>query len=35
MAKDESVIRSQDYFTTLQLIANNRMGEQLVWDFVR
>ena len=27
--------RSQDYFTALELMANNRLGEQLIWDFVR
>lgn len=35
IAKDETVIRSQDYFTVLQNIAANKLGEQLVWDFVR
>ncbi len=35
ISKDESVVRSQDYFTALELMADNRLGEQLVWDFVR
>ncbi|XP_034256819.1 glutamyl aminopeptidase-like isoform X2 [Thrips palmi] len=35
IAKDESIIRSQDYFTVLGYIANNPKGEQLVWDFYR
>lgn len=35
LAKDESIIRSQDYFTVLQNIASNKNGEQLVWNFVR
>lgn len=35
IAMDESIIRSQDYFTVLAYIANNPKGEQLVWDFYR
>ncbi|XP_052129987.1 glutamyl aminopeptidase [Frankliniella occidentalis] len=35
IAKDESVIRSQDYFTVLSYIAENPKGVQLVWDFYR
>lgn len=35
LAKDESIIRSQDYFTVLRNIADNKYGEQIVWDFVR
>lgn len=34
-AEDESNIRSQDYFTALQQIAANRIGEPIVWDYVR
>lgn len=35
IAKDESIIRSQDYFTVLSYISMNPKGEQLVWDFYR
>lgn len=35
LAEDESNIRSQDYFTALQQIAANRIGESIVWDYVR
>jgi len=32
---DASVFRSQDYFTLLTFVSWNRVGEPLVWDFVR
>ncbi|RZC34917.1 glutamyl aminopeptidase [Asbolus verrucosus] len=35
LAKDETYIRSQDYFTLLQYIASNPIGTPLVWDYVR
>ena len=35
MSKDESVIRSQDFFTLLTYVSWNRVGEPLVWDFLR
>ena len=35
VARNSSVIRSQDYFTLLTYIAWNRVGEPIVWDFVR
>lgn len=35
LAWDENNVRGQDYFTCLQQIAGNRVGEALVWDYVR
>lgn len=35
LAKDESIIRSQDYFSVLYYICANPKGVQLVWDFYR
>ena len=35
IAKNESVVRSQDYFDTLIAISNNPVGAPIVWDFVR
>jgi len=35
LAKDETIIRSQDYFTLLTYMSWNKIGEPLVWDFVR
>ena len=35
LGKNESIIRQQDYFSMLSSVANNRLGEQLVWDFYR
>lgn len=35
MAWDEKNVRQQDYFTCLANIAANRVGEPLVWDYVR
>ena len=35
LGKDESVIREQDFWSLLGYIANNRLGEQPVWDFYR
>lgn len=34
-AKDESNVRSQDYFTVLTYIARNPVGRGLVWDWIR
>ncbi|CAH1127177.1 unnamed protein product [Ceutorhynchus assimilis] len=35
LAKNESVVRGQDYFTVLAYISSNPVGTDLVWDFVR
>ena len=35
MAWNESYVRGQDYFTCLRYISNNRIGQSLVWDYVR
>lgn len=35
IAKNESIVRSQDYFNVLQTISTNPVGTDLVWDFVR
>ncbi|XP_066157252.1 glutamyl aminopeptidase-like isoform X3 [Euwallacea fornicatus] len=35
LAKDESIVRGQDYFTVLGYISANPTGTDLVWDFVR
>lgn len=35
LAWNESYVRGQDYFNCLQYIAQNRVGEPLVWDYVR
>jgi len=35
LAKNESYIRSQDYFTVLGYIAGSRVGSSIVWDWVR
>lgn len=35
LAWNESYVRGQDYFTCLQYIAQNRVGQPLVWDYVR
>lgn len=35
MAWDENNVRGQDYFTCMQGIASNRVGEAVVWDYVR
>lgn len=34
-SKDETYVRSQDYFSLLSSIAANRVGESIVWDYVR
>lgn len=34
-AWSENNVRGQDYFTCLQNIASNPVGEPLVWDYVR
>uniref|UniRef100_A0A1A9WMJ1 Aminopeptidase n=1 Tax=Glossina brevipalpis TaxID=37001 RepID=A0A1A9WMJ1_9MUSC len=35
LAWNESYVRSQDYFSCLQFIAQNRVGHGLIWDYVR
>lgn len=35
MAENEDYVRRQDYFTCLQNIAGNPVGEPIVWEFVR
>ncbi|XP_037953763.1 glutamyl aminopeptidase-like isoform X1 [Teleopsis dalmanni] len=35
LAWDESIVRSQDYFSCLQYISRNPVGQSLVWDHVR
>ncbi|XP_058986730.1 glutamyl aminopeptidase-like [Musca domestica] len=35
LAWDDSYVRGQDYFTCLQYIAANPIGEPIVWDYVR
>ncbi|KAG4074313.1 hypothetical protein HA402_008722 [Bradysia odoriphaga] len=35
LAWDESNVRGQDYFTCMQNIASNPIGESIVWDYVR
>ncbi|XP_066255526.1 aminopeptidase A-like isoform X1 [Euwallacea similis] len=35
LAKNESIVRGQDYFTVLGYISANPTGTDLVWDFVR
>jgi glutamyl aminopeptidase len=35
LARDEAIIRSQDYFTLLTYMSWNKVGEPIVWDFVR
>ncbi|XP_055901791.1 uncharacterized protein LOC129938333 [Eupeodes corollae] len=35
LAWDENNVRGQDYFTCLQYIARNPVGQSLVWDYVR
>ncbi|KAH8247669.1 hypothetical protein KR038_007750 [Drosophila bunnanda] len=35
LAYDENVVRSQDYFTLMQNIAANPVGEPVVWEYYR
>ncbi|XP_052840444.1 glutamyl aminopeptidase [Drosophila gunungcola] len=35
LAGDESIVRSQDYFTCVQYIAANPVGEPVTWEFYR
>ncbi|KAJ8979934.1 hypothetical protein NQ317_003676 [Molorchus minor] len=35
LSKNESIVRSQDYFSVLQYISLNPLGTPLVWNFVR
>ncbi|XP_032306951.1 glutamyl aminopeptidase [Drosophila ananassae] len=34
-AENESIVRSQDYFTCVQAIAANPVGEPVVWEYYR
>jgi glutamyl aminopeptidase len=34
-AKREDMVRSQDFFTVVQYIAQNPVGNKLVWDWIR
>ena len=35
LGRNETIIREQDYFSMLSYISYNRVGEPIVWDFVR
>ncbi|KAH8399402.1 hypothetical protein KR215_009736, partial [Drosophila sulfurigaster] len=35
LATDESIVRSQDYFTCVQYIAGNPVGAPIVWEYYR
>jgi len=35
LAEDEANVRGQDYFTVLQTISDNDIGQPIVWDYVR
>uniref|UniRef100_A0A1B0AGQ9 Aminopeptidase n=1 Tax=Glossina pallidipes TaxID=7398 RepID=A0A1B0AGQ9_GLOPL len=35
LAWNEEYVRGQDYFTCMQYIASNPVGESIVWDYVR
>lgn len=35
LAKNESYVRSQDFFTTLSYMAGNTVGNPIVWDFLQ
>lgn len=35
LAEDETNVRGQDYFTVLQSISDNDIGQGLVWAYVR
>lgn len=35
LAQNENNVRSQDYFNCLQYIAENPVGQPLIWDYVR
>ena len=35
LAKNESYVRSQDFFSALSYIAGNPVGNNIVWDFLR
>ena len=34
-AKNETLVRSQDYFYVLTYIARNPVGRAIVWDWIR
>ncbi|KAH8382119.1 hypothetical protein KR009_002030 [Drosophila setifemur] len=34
-AENEAIVRSQDYFTCVQYIASNPVGEPVVWEYYR
>lgn len=35
MAENKENVRDQDYFTCMGYISSNRIGESLVWNYVR
>ncbi len=35
MANNTEIVREQDYFTLLSYVSANRVGEPIVWDYVR
>lgn len=35
MAWNECYVRSRDYFTCIQYIVSNPVGESIVWDYMR
>lgn len=35
LAADETYVRGQDYFSLMGSISGNRVGEAIVWDYVR
>ncbi|XP_069668648.1 aminopeptidase A-like isoform X2 [Periplaneta americana] len=35
LSKNETNVRSQDYFTVLSFISHNPVGTPIVWDFIR
>jgi hypothetical protein len=35
LAEDEANVRGQDYFTVLQSISDNDIGQPIVWSYVR
>ncbi len=34
-AKDDTYVRSQDYFAVLEYISQNPVGLPIVWDYIR
>jgi len=35
LAEDEANVRGQDYFTVLQFMSDNAIGQAVVWNYVR